>query len=401
MASLHRRKNSKYHYARVKLWNEALSDYCWRSLTTGVKDDGTKENRKLALDLAIEMEKVSKMGKSMACASIDIEKFEHLIESILATAGVVVSKGGEWPSIEDYIDGYLEKLKTRVKAGTIDSYTTTKKHFIDWIEEQGASSAKMDWMTPARCDSYYSACLGSLTTKTSRERVKFLSRVYDDAVTFHEYPSDPFEAIKKSFKNSTSKQVSEKLERMPLSLEEVGVVLDYLKSQNTDRAEDWRKAVYIGLMSGCRIGDAVSMHSDNIVDGVIRYQHDKTGKETACPMVVDDWKNELEPLTGYLCPLLQEEFAKNSTAQLSSEFTEIVKRAGVEQKYHKFASGRTIARKTFHSLRHTLRSSIVSSGGSDAQADLILGHSEGQGKTYTHADMKSMRKVLKSALKGV
>lgn len=57
-----------------------------------------------------------------------------------------------------------------------------------------------------------------------------------------------------------------------------------------------------------------------------------------------------------------------------------------------------MARKTFHSLRHTLRSAIVQSGGSDAQADLILGHSAGQGKTYTHSEMSATAAVLTRAL---
>lgn len=73
-----------------------------------------------------------------------------------------------------------------------------------------------------------------------------------------------------------------------------------------------------------------------------------------------------------------------------------------KQEYQVFTgSGRKSARKTFHSLRHTVHSAIIASGGTEAQAEMILGHSPGQGKAYSHADVQSLGKVLVSALKGV
>ena len=136
-----------------------------------------------------------------------------------------------------------------------------------------------------------------------------------------------------------------------------------------------------------------------ISDGVLSYEQEKGGKLIACPLVVPKWlKLILETKKGPVSPQLHKELTQWGNADLSSEFTKFVELAGIDQKFQTFKSGKRMARKTFHSLRHTLRTAIVSSGGSDAQADTILGHSEGEGKRYTHSEVDAMRGTLAKAL---
>ena len=398
MASLHRKKNSNCWYARVKLWNEIVGDWQWKARSTGVEDNGTKENEDRAQKIGDEMEKVSMVAKTMTRSSMDIDKFANLTQTILESAGVSVERGGDWPVIKDYLESYIKKLEPTVAKKTVDNYTTAKNQFCNWLNKQGAGEAKMDWLTTARAGDFYYESTKSLSPKTIRERIKFLAQVYDYAETFNGYPTNPFRAVKKLMRKSGSKKGRDELNRLPFSLQEVRSILDYLDSLRTETARDWHRAVRIGLMVGCRLGDAVGVHSDDIEDGGINYVHDKTGKMTNGPMMVDKWRKEFESIKGYLCPSLYEHFCKYQTAKLSTRFTKIVEKSGVEQKYHVFDSGRRVARKTFHSLRHTLRSAMIAKGGSDAQADLLLGHSPGQGQVYTHVDMNSMKQLLKSAL---
>ena len=98
MATVYKRARSSVWYARVKIWSEVQNKWIWKALSTGVTDQNE------AKVLADEMEKVSRMGKSMTSGTMDLDRFKHLIESILATAGVKVERGEDWPSIQDHVN---------------------------------------------------------------------------------------------------------------------------------------------------------------------------------------------------------------------------------------------------------------------------------------------------------
>ena len=50
----------------------------------------------------------------MASSVMDTDRFTHLVESILATAGVKIEQGGDWPKIKTYVEEYIEGRKGRV-----------------------------------------------------------------------------------------------------------------------------------------------------------------------------------------------------------------------------------------------------------------------------------------------
>ncbi|MGE9268308.1 MAG: tyrosine-type recombinase/integrase [Verrucomicrobiales bacterium] len=390
MASAFQRKYGKWA-TRIKIWDAKKAAFAW---ATKITDAKTRED---AIAIGEELERASRYAKEIEGEIIPPDRYKHMLDDVLRAAGVQIMGTKKWPLITEFVADYFDGLHDRVASTTLSTYITMRNHILEWIARQGGSEARLDWLTPKIAESYYRHALAGMTIKSANERIKLISRIYDTAVKIHDYPKNPFDALTLLDKRKSK----EELKRIPFSLVEIKKILTHLKRKGGERAEDWRRAVMLAATSGCRLEDAVSMSSNNLVDGILSYEQIKTGKSIACPIGRTDWAEYLGDQKGDLCPSLLTEFRRHGTRRMSSEFTAIVSAAGVDQEYQQFKSGRKIARKTFHSLRHTLRSAIVSSGGTDAQADLVLGHSAGQGKAYTHADLTALGEIIGRALKGL
>lgn len=171
-------------------------------------------------------------------------------------------------------------------------------------------------------------------------------------------------------------------------------------SQEDEVLIEWSYAAIMAVSAGCRLNEAVQMPTSALKGGMLAYTASKNDKSLLVPIVIEEYKEALERVEGdYFCPNLLDRFNREGNSRMSNMFTNFVSDAGVSQSWHTFEkSNRTVAQKTFHSLRHTLRTLIVSGGGSDAQADLILGHSPGEGKRYTHAELGALKNALDNAL---
>lgn len=373
--------------SKVKIWSEESQKWVWKNLYTQAT------TKKQALELGVEFERASRIAKNRPEDTISAQKLSDMLENILAISGVRVSKDKVWPKITDWLEQYLDGRETRgASFMTLRTYKTYSGHFLGWLEDNGALDARLDWLTPKRAEEYYLRALEKMTTKSANERLKFMRRVYGEALKVLDYPKSPFRLVT-LVKNSRNE---EKLDRLPFTPEEVGKLVGYLKQH----APEWYRAAILSLMTSCRLEDAVTMSSENVEAGVLTYTQKKSGKEVQVPLQHEGWLSDLQAIDGLFCPRLAESFARyKSTVDLSGEFVELVSEAGIDQEFQQFKSGRSIARKSFHSIRHTLRSAIIAAGGTDAQADLVTGHSPGQGKAYTHADMETLKGLLSKALK--
>lgn len=381
-------KSSKY-YARIKEWDTASQAWKWRNRALGVDDYD------LAVELMDSLQATALAASKLEGKTVDENHIKSLVTSIYASAGVIITKPkGQkvWPSIEKTCKDYMSKQKKLIKARSHRTYITYLNTFYKWLGKNRGQA--LDWFDDGQAYEFYNDTLGRMTVKSSNERIKMISRVYKWAryEPSLKYPENPCLGVK-----LLSIKSDEKLNRLPFSLEEVYQIIDFLMAGDK-RKKEWGRAAMVSSMTGARFEDAVTMHRDNIENGILSYVQEKTGVELTIPLVEASWRKILEKCDGYICPELCSELQRLGNSRLSTEFTALVSEAGVKQYYQTFKSGKVMARKTFHSFRHTLRTFIVSSGGSDAQADLILGHSGNQGKTYTHSEMKAMQEFLGKAL---
>ena len=357
-----------------------------KRVSTGTSD------KVAAKAFADALESSSKAMRSLAGQTITRKHAEGLFLSMLSQAGISVQGSEPLPLLLDFVNGFMDSKERTVAPLSFRNYQQAQRKFAGWLETQGFEDGDLKWMTSERANAYYSHLRERLSVKTAKENFRWLSRIMKKAVIETSLEKNPCDAVTIDTKGET-------LKRLPFSLEEARQLIEWLCAGDA-RKREWARLAALSVMSGCRLEDAMKMDLARIKDGVLRYRQTKTGKDIECPLVVPEWLALItEEKEGFVSPVLSAEFAKWSNSKLSTEFTGYVAAAGVEQSFTQFASGRRIARKTFHSLRHTLRTAIVSSGGSDAQADLILGHSEGEGKRYTHSEVDAMRGTLERAFK--
>ncbi len=379
MASLYKQKDSEFWYASIYIWDEKKKKRCRKRVSTKTKCEDQ------ARAFVAQLERVAETARAIATQTVTKEYAEKLVLEILMAANVKVTGNLETPSIGECFARYLDIHGKKVKERSLYMYRGYSDSFLEWVPDK---DLKLDWFDKSKAEDYYDFLLTQYAPKTAKEKFRYVSRVLETQVG---------EAISYNpcLKVSLTKHKDE-LERKAMSLEEVYKIIEYLqKPDSLLRDREWLKVVLLAVSAGRRIEDAVTMKSAAIKDGILTYGQMKTSKDITCPIVVPLWLDLLTVDTEYICPDLQKEFVANKTFKLSSEFTRIVSSAGVEQTVKVLSNtGRGVAQKTFHSLRHTLRTSIVSSGGSDAQADLILGHSESQGKAYTHSEIDAMRAML-------
>lgn len=386
MGSLRQRKDSSYWEAVYKIWD--VKKAAWVRKTSSTQCSDKDEAQKILEGLEFAAKYAAGLPQG---SSITQKHLEGLIKNILATAGVVIPEGSSAPSLSEYIDTYQERKESTVSDSTLKTYKTSENAFVSWLGSR--TSLSIDTLTNADVADYYRHLLSVMSTKSANDRLTWLSGMLNEAHLIDELiPKNPAKSVKRLKAGAT-------LERQSFTVDEAMKLITTLSKKDTKR-KDWARAVLISLQTGARLGDCITLRKSDIEDGKLTYQQSKTGKTLTIPLVLRKWDKFLigskDP--EFLCPNLHQEYQRIGNADLSSEFTGLVSECGVKQTYKTMKNGRKMAQKTFHSLRHTLRSAIVASGGSDAQADLILGHSAGQGKTYTHSEMGAMSSMLTRAI---
>lgn len=384
MGSIQRTSTSRYWIAYYQRWDARSG--VWRRTRASTRCEDETAAR--AVLQGLESAALHAAGLAPG-TRISPEHVQTLVVGILHAAGHLVADSGRGGLLA-FVARYMQAKASTVSAGTLSAYAVHRRGFEAWHGPE----APLDRFTSARALDFYTHLRGAVSPKTCNDRFRWLSGVLDLAVAEGLLPRNPCRAVKTVAATGT-------VGRLPFSLPEARKLIAHLAAAPDPRAVEWSRAAALSLLTGARLADCLLLDRKAVRSSpggpVLRYTQRKTGKPLEVPLVLPDLVALLTAVRrGPLCPLLAAEYARLGNAHLSGEFTAHVAAAGIRQSYVQ-ARGRKIARKTFHSLRHTLRTAIVSSGGSDAQADLILGHSAGQGRTYTHTELASSRAVLLAA----
>lgn len=263
------------------------------------------------------------------------------------------------PTVAGAWDAYLQH-PDKLTSGlhTQNAYCQYTRDFAEWIGEHYPQAVYLSEVTRAIAGEYAAHLTGKYSNVTFNKHTMFLKVLF--RVLCEDKPN-PFERIRYKPIDSVSHK--------PLTPEQIQAVLGKAKGEmNT--------LVLIGVYCALRLGDACLLKWEQVdIDkGVITVKPHKTasrsGKVVSIP-IHPDLKARLETLfrTGeYVLPKLSAVYARDRG--LPARYVRSVfKRAGIKTMNDE---GHTVY--SFHSLRFTLGSALVSSGFTLEVVSQLLGH---------------------------
>jgi integrase len=179
---------------------------------------------------------------------------------------------------------------------------------------------------------------------------------------------------------------------------------------------EWRGLIMLGLYTGGRIGDLAHLKwgNVNLITGMITFQPEKTkkrGKKVSLPLhpALASFLLSLPSADDDSAPLFPKMNAKKVGGEhgLSRLFSRIMAAAGVDAMtvqtgFHaksgdskKKGKARSLARRSFHSLRHTAVSMMANAGVSEELRRKVTLHSDSEVHArYTHHEAGPLRAAL-------
>ena len=172
----------------------------------------------------------------------------------------------------------------------------------------------------------------------------------------------------------------------------------------------WRYLVLSGFYTGQRLGDLVCLRwgAVNLQENVLRLAQAKTGKAVQVPLR-PAFRAVLAALRAkvggvkpddFVWPEQAERYERSGAGGFGNQFYEILTECGLvparEHRARAKAGGpRTVSPVSFHSLRHTFVTLLKATGGSQAVAKELAGHSsDAISDLYTHTDTETLAKAI-------
>lgn len=251
---------------------------------------------------------------------------------------------------------------------------------------------------------------GALSPEIARSFVRYLEGKKRSANTINKYIMLLRQIWSTLFKGQDNPWVlverrsGEVIGRRPLTKKEISAVL-----KKAD--PDLKILIMLGALLGMRLGDACTMkwQSLDLTSSKVTFKPRKTRTRTHSTLVLSlplELKSELEKLTRpaekddqYVLPKLAEDYLRHPsvvTKRLQKLFTD----CGITTLKSRDNGGRNAVEVGFHSLRHSLATSLAEANVPHAVAQEILGHaSPALLRTYQHVGTKQIESALSKAAK--
>ncbi len=238
-----------------------------------------------------------------------------------------------------------------------------------------------------------------LSAKTIDRDLKVLRSVLKQARLHGHIDKDP--ALLVPLLTKQNKRIVQTVTRQTFSAAE-------LDTLTTSASGEWKTVILLARYIGARQGDCVRMCWENIdlAERVLRYSDAKTHKSYTIP-IHRRLAAHLQMLAkagasdGLLCPALS---GKPSGGKygLSMEFRRIMATAGIDDRSVATKAVRAdtsrvrhLARRSFHSIRHSYNTELANTGTSQEIRRGLLGHSDADiNDRYTHMDVSAFREAV-------
>ncbi|MFM9955474.1 MAG: tyrosine-type recombinase/integrase [Opitutaceae bacterium] len=393
MASLRKFKASRFWFA---VYRDATGKQCNRSTKISVAGDG--ENvRARGTDAAAKRRLAHQIAKTYEDTERGHPTEQHVQKVLLDIFEKVNKKRIEPKITETFFRNWLDGVRTaRPKGGTAERYGNVIERFLDSLGTR--RKVQLADILPGDVQSFVAAAASDgKAAATVKFEHKIIKSVFADALNNGHVLSNPAAAVK------TPPAAGES--RKPFEWHQVRAILQAAEG-------DWKTAVMLGVYTGARLGDCVSMEWRQVdfqtgEKGVLRFRPSKTkakGGEIVIPLHKDlaahlkslpmpDGENAgKQPL----CP----ELAKvkiSGRSGLSRKFKELLGAAGVENEQTRQGEGkgRSLSAYSFHSLRHTFNTVLMNKGVPQELRMKLSGHaSEAMNSRYSHAEIETLRAAV-------
>jgi len=281
-----------------------------------------------------------------------------------------------------------------ISPATLRGNLEALQRFIDWIRLDKPRTDTIQEITQDRAERYFAALRKEDFKESTYNRyLMALRHVFNVLPQTRE--NNPFKALSTA---STAEINSDKTPKARFTLDEIKKI--------GEKATGWiRLAAAIGLHSGLRLGDVVTLkYSDIDNDGFITKRNRKTGKSPAvfCPAILpylSDWKAETEATSkdSYIFPTIAERYMKDRSAAVKLFQRFLTDDCKIETKDSK---GQTV--KGFHSFRVTNATLSRLGGQSIEEIQKKLAHeSASVTNGYIQESLSEIKNRLKSEYKPI
>lgn len=319
-----------------------------------------------------------------------------VLDSILEATG---QSAIQTETVRQFAKRWLAAQKSEISVSTRDSYDHALRKFLDHIGS--VADRPLRAVLPRHIESFKTSRIAAgLAAKTVDRDLKVVRALFRTGGKQGHLTFDPSQGVKLTSRKS--KGQAQQVTREILDAAELDVIL-------AKASGEWLTATMLGRYSGARLGDCVRMRWSHVdlAEKIIRYSDQKTGKKYAVPIHRRLYEHLLA-LAGSDDPhgLLTPTLAKKDTGGcngLSAQFQKIMANAGVDtmtvdtkalEKVDGKAS-RTLARRSFHSLRHTYNTELANADVSQEVRRKLVGHSSDDvNDIYTHLDLALFRTAI-------
>lgn len=430
MASLHKRPGSPFYFCAFDV---TLPDGSTRRMKKSTK----RKKRSDAVERAQEIEKAER-AKALAGTDMASEAYGALTEAANAAARGELSEARarqiiakmakastgndlHFYTVRQWSAEWVAGKAPTVKEVTSKRHQTSVKVFLEFLGSK--ADGRLEAVSKTDVRKFRDAVrkgFGGLarTAATVNFYLGDIGAMFRSAVREDLLLSSPVEAVERL-------PETDRTERETFSLAEVGQLVAAAGEMGWNeklfpredaetaqqRREEWQDLIVVAFYLGPRLGDSSRLSSEQVdlSQRVITYMPTKTSR-TQKKLQVPIHPRLMTVLTerlkdgasGPLFPLLSKKRASGKLG-LSSQFAVIMEAGGIDRRVlrqtERDAKGKllrkSVAARSFHSLRHSLTSQLANAGVAPELRMKITGHSSPTMHAgYTHLDAKTLAEAL-------
>jgi len=301
-------------------------------------------------------------------------------------------------SLEDYLSAWLKEAESFVMPASVNKYKQVVREFLAHTRAKETGLLVPD-VTPDQVRDFLSEKRLKLSGATVAGFRRILRSIFLQAQEEGKIQHNPVPSANR--KSRGKGQGMSETRKRPFTLEE-------LRDLHKLADEFWRFMIRAGFYTGQRMGDLITLRRESVDvwENVIRLTSRKTQKRVVIPM-----KKPLRDLlasfppgkpTDFFWPEQAERYLTAGPSSFSQEFNELLGRAGLvkprDRKKESSGKGRGAPRTAglgFHCLRHTFVTLIKATGGSQAVAKELAGHTtDAISDLYTHLPIDVLTKAI-------
>ena len=293
-------------------------------------------------------------------------------------------------TLRKWIEEWLAEKTATTKPATTAFYRSSTNDFISFLGKRADNHIETITTKDVR-DFRDSVIVRGRTIRTANQKLKCLRSVFGDAVKASALLHNPTSPIKTLDETDT-------IPRLPFAVEDVSALLDAAP------CKEWRGMILLGAFTGMRMGDAANLKGGNLdlerqVINFTPRKSSRKGTVVEVPIheeIVNHFKdNPPPPFAG--ASLFTSLAGKDTGGRmgLSNLFTKIMLTAGLDPittETSEDGTERKLAKRSFHSLRHTFTSWLAKADVPEEVRMKMTGHTESKThQKYTHQELSTLR----------